>query len=363
MRRPATIGTMLLAALAGAGAAGRPAGTVTASYPGMTLAVPTTLSAARFGGALLLVAGSGAPGTRFGVAYDGVKAPNEPLLELRDATTNTVLRTVTVGDLLGRTAPGWRPLASGAKSDSAVTNRFSFDAGASSYTLTWNVRRVSDGHFPAGNAVSVSFLLAGRRAISVRARFLGAVTGSMKNDPNGCVIADTASGHAIAIAASAGASVGAASAPSRFVVESGAVALSPSQATPILAFTAVGTTALLPAQAETQARGALAYARTGAAAPQVVVTTTVDRPSASRGDTVTYTIDYCNIGADTATAVELGNPIPSRSRYVEDSATGERSEITVLRSDDRTPRSLSWRFFDPIAPGARRTVRFKVIVV
>jgi uncharacterized repeat protein (TIGR01451 family) len=119
---------------------------------------------------------------------------------------------------------------------------------------------------------------------------------------------------------------------------------------------------VLPAQAETQARNILEYARTGADKPELVAVTTVDRASTSPGDTVTYTMEYCNIGTAPGTGIEIRNAIPAGARYIEDTAAGDGSTIDVIRSYQRVAQSIEWKFQEPILPGQRRTVRFKVIV-
>jgi uncharacterized repeat protein (TIGR01451 family) len=354
LRRHIVVAALLVATAA---ASGQP---VSASYGALTITVPAARAAARGAGGIALVGAStsGAPG-RFGVVYAGAAAAKEPVLELRDASEK-LLRTVTAGDLLGRTSAGWKVTPGGKGAPGATTTRYAFSAGGAQYTLTWSVAPVADAHLPVGRGIAMTFLLASDRASSVRARFLGAAAGRCMGDATGCFIADSASGQAVVV--TGGKLASARTSGGRFQIEGPVVDLAPKSAATLLKITIAGTTAGLAAQAETQSRNILEYERTGAEEPEIVAVTRVDRTSTSPGDTVTYTIEYCNIGTAPGTGIEIRNAVPTGTRYIEDSAAGTGSLIDVIRSYERVARSIQWTFPEPILPGERRTVRFKAIV-
>jgi uncharacterized repeat protein (TIGR01451 family) len=89
----------------------------------------------------------------------------------------------------------------------------------------------------------------------------------------------------------------------------------------------------------------LAYANTVVTAPILTLTKTVDVDYADPDDTVTYTIEYTNIGTGWATLVEILDTIPEDTTFV--SATGSYTKV----DDD-----ITWTIGD-VAPSGRWTSR------
>ncbi len=85
------------------------------------------------------------------------------------------------------------------------------------------------------------------------------------------------------------------------------------------------------------------------------------------GDTVIFTIRYHNIGTAPATDIEISNPIPANMNFVENSASGENSEITYQRKKSDPPVQgevigVMWKIKNKIAPGEEGTVSMKAVV-
>jgi uncharacterized repeat protein (TIGR01451 family) len=87
----------------------------------------------------------------------------------------------------------------------------------------------------------------------------------------------------------------------------------------------------------------------------------------SPGDTITYTITYHNIGTAAAQDINISNPIPVNTVYVEKSAAGDGAEITVDRKKVNLPQvgevtSVNWKITKKVSPGEEGTVSLKAVI-
>lgn len=102
------------------------------------------------------------------------------------------------------------------------------------------------------------------------------------------------------------------------------------------------------------------------------------------GDIVIYTIQYANIGNEPATNVNITNPVPEHTVYVDKSADGEGSVIefsvdggktygaaTGLKVKDagksrkagaKDYTHIRWGFASPVKPGGKGSVSFRARV-
>lgn len=107
------------------------------------------------------------------------------------------------------------------------------------------------------------------------------------------------------------------------------------------------------------------------------------------GDEVVYTLTYTNKGVQPAERVAIDNPVPTHTRYVDGSASGEGSAVTFSVDGGKSfaaPSALTvreknnagaevvrpatakdythirWQLREPVAPGRSGYVRFKVAV-
>ena len=98
----------------------------------------------------------------------------------------------------------------------------------------------------------------------------------------------------------------------------------------------------------------------------MISVTTVNTTSAKPGDTLTYTIYSHNIGTAGAADIVINNPVPSGSSFVEGSATGQGTAITVSRGPASGQKqgkasAITWKYKSAFQPGDSRSVSFKVI--
>ncbi|MFA6456612.1 MAG: hypothetical protein WCW40_07310 [Bacteroidota bacterium] len=85
------------------------------------------------------------------------------------------------------------------------------------------------------------------------------------------------------------------------------------------------------------------------------------------GDTIIYFITYHNIGNEPAQGIEINNPIPANTTYVDGSAEGEGSEVKIERKKVQAPQqgeviSVSWKVTKRVNPGEEGTVSLKAVV-
>lgn len=108
------------------------------------------------------------------------------------------------------------------------------------------------------------------------------------------------------------------------------------------------------------------------ASPSLIFTkevrTSMGTASVSPGATLTYTLNYINTGAGTATNVIITDAVPAGTTYIINSATGNNTSITYSHNggvdyDDEqtTPVThIRWNLTKDIAPGASGSVYFNV---
>jgi uncharacterized repeat protein (TIGR01451 family) len=254
-----------------------------------------------------------------------------------------------------------------------MVEAFALQQGRTSATIVRTVERIAAPHLPLGVGFRWTIAVANASIPSLRLVFRGVVEGTTalngslmtvasaeKKMPfNAAIILYWSSGSSVRVDESAK--------PRSLVVRSRSV--SASAADPVTAFdvTIAGTTSPVGEHQVAQATALFGVLQGQAARPLLVARTVVDRPKASPGDTVAYELTYYNIGTAPAAEVELSNPIPTGTRFLEGSPRGLDSEITEEFEQVQQPavgrvQSLNWKFNGAIAPGASRWASFKVIV-
>jgi uncharacterized repeat protein (TIGR01451 family) len=239
------------------------------------------------------------------------------------------------------------------------------------YTLGRTIEIVSDNGAPRGKQLMVSFTLGADRETSVSVRLLGLANGVVDAEGTECRIGSAANSkeskaYLMLALASAGSIVPGPKPKigelQSVVFESADARLTPDRQAEMLSLKIAGTTVGSSDYALQQALNYFVTQKHKSVAPQLVAVTSVNKPSTVAGDTVTYTIVYCNIGTAPAADVAIENPIPAGTHYLDNSAMGEGGEIVVNRADDSV-RSIGWKFPAPITPGERKSVQFRVKVL
>jgi uncharacterized repeat protein (TIGR01451 family) len=96
--------------------------------------------------------------------------------------------------------------------------------------------------------------------------------------------------------------------------------------------------------------------------PGLAVIKRVDAAEAEPGDTLTYTIQYRNMGNTPIRAVSIIDSLLPRLEYVPNSAQGPAGTVFTFGENKAGALELRYDLPDPIAPGAEGSVTFKAIV-
>jgi uncharacterized repeat protein (TIGR01451 family) len=311
-------------------------------------------------------------GTRFGILVPS--SEQSTVLEIQDGVSGDVLATVTAAQWRGRESSAWKRLASRSSSTGdRVEEAFQLQQGRLSATIVRTMERMAAEHLPLGVGLRYTVGVANASVPSVRVVLRGVLEGSATLNSQTLTVASVekkAPMNAMVIHLwSEGATLrmeGAARSRT-FVARSSPVTATSEAAVPALSVTVVGTTSPVTEHQKAQMEALIEHAKGQPVRPLLVARSAVDRPKASPGDTVQYSFTYYNVGTAPAAEVELSNPVPSGTRYVEASSSGLNCEIAVERETVDPPAvgralQLTWKFNGAIAPGESRWASFRVVV-
>jgi uncharacterized repeat protein (TIGR01451 family) len=302
----------------------------------------------------------------------GKELLSQPLIEIRETAGKKVIRKITVGEYFGKSDAGWKRVdEQSSRADGLVRDVFSFTVSGVKYTFGRTIEVTAENGAPRGKIIRVSFTLGADRESSVSVRFLGTAGGMVEVEGSGCRVGNAASAkeskaYLMLRLVSAGTMTPGPKPKTgelqAVTIETEATMLQPGRQTEVLGFTMTGTTVGSSDYALQQAQNYFLMQKNKSVAPQLVAVTSVDKPSTVAGDTVVYTIVYCNIGTSPAADLSIDNPIPAGTHYLENSASGDGGDVIVNRTDDSV-KSIGWKFPSPITPGERKAVQFRVKVL
>lgn len=139
------------------------------------------------------------------------------------------------------------------------------------------------------------------------------------------------------------------------------------ESTPVVWLVASVVTNVSVTAAKAAAVGRLVSTATAAQEPNLVIVNTVSKNDAQPGDTVTYQLTCKNIGLGDATNIQLTNPIPVGTVYIEGSATTDGADVVVERESVPPPqassvKNIKWTLKEALKSGQEFTVEFKVAI-
>jgi uncharacterized repeat protein (TIGR01451 family) len=348
-------------------------------YGDQRIVVPAKLKTAKEGDRISIVVGkeNSSPGKNaksYGILLSGrgKNLLSRPFIELRDVSANRLIREITLGELFGKESDEWEALPDESSENAEkIVSGYSFKALDQHFKFYRTIQIISDDHLPTGKGVMVTFAIAGEKSLAMNMRFLGECDGTFGSEGNSFFIGDSASEPAsramMVLRATRAASIKSEGKqrkgePNRFTIESVPVNLTPGEQTTMMSLTIAGTTVGQPAHTATQAHNLLIYLNAQSSRPDLVAVTSVDRQNTNPGDTVIYTIAYHNIGTAPGKDIEINNPIPAGTRYLENTAGGDGGVINLTRTGQDVVTAVKWKFEVPILPGDHRSVRFKVVI-
>jgi uncharacterized repeat protein (TIGR01451 family) len=314
---------------------------------------------------------------RFGILYNvsGSQLSNTTVLELVDGTTNQTIKKVSLDEYFGKESATWKNVpAESETTATGSTSVYSVQKGKTTLKVVRDIRIVNDAGLPEGKRIDVTFSVEPNSAMKLKAKFNGKAEGGFSTKGNTFWIGngDKTSPATIIVNVSPSPKIAAEGAKKgqtqAFTVSGGTVSAANGKKTPVLSFSVSGTTTRFADHEAEQVQNVRAYFENHTTKPKMVTVTSADKTTDHPGDTLTYTITSDNIGTGPAADIEINNKIPAGSAYIENSAEGEGSDITVTRGPvDKTgtgvANQLTWKFKTPISPGEERRVSFKVILL
>ena len=334
---------------------------VSIHYPGYTLSVAAGFSGSPDAGIIALAAGkldklpSKNPESRFGIVYrdDAQSLSTATLMEIFDASTNTVIKKVTLDEYYAKEPLRW-------------------NNGA--MKLTREVKLVENANLPAGKQIRIDFKLESEKAVKVYVKFYGKAEGLFKSARRTFSISnmDPLTTERPAIIGSVEQAKQITGEPLKkgkpqsFTVTTSALAVEAGHEASLFTLDIVGTSVPFAGSVGQQAANLQAYLTAHKAAAKIAVETVPDKQKASPGDTLTYKIYYHNIGTDDAADMSVSGPIPEGTTYVEGSAAGEGTKISLERKKTTVPQTgavinINWNDQRLLKPGEQRWVEYKVV--
>ncbi len=87
-----------------------------------------------------------------------------------------------------------------------------------------------------------------------------------------------------------------------------------------------------------------------------------DRPAASVGDVVTFTLRYSNLGGRPLADVAVSDSLTGRLEYVPGSARSDRDAVFTTQDNEAGSSLLRWEITGKLMPGESGMVRFQAWV-
>lgn len=305
---------------------------------------------------------------QFGVflPFGGASPEEAPALDLIVAGSAAPLRTITAGELLGMENASWKVLPNRSKTTKTSTiSCFEFTARGAVYRFIKTVELKKDNALPLGKSLNLSFSLETPAPAKFSARLHASFVGILNGGDGIYTIGSTdtmLAGHPYIIFRTTPVAA-VLQTDSNLTVTSAEVETGTKATSPMITFTITGTSVRFAEHASKQSENLTAYFNNKKTAPSMISVTTVNKTMAHPGDTLTYTIYYHNIGTAPAADITLTNPIPTGAVYIEKSAAGPGTTITIARagqSAKSAATSVAWKYKTPFLPGEERFVSFKV---
>ena len=296
-------------------------------------------------------------------------ALSDVVLEIADAGTKTIIKNITASDLAGASKTetqnkGGRNVAT-----------YQFGAGADGLELQVSTELVNDDTAPLGKKVVITYKVRLAKDSQVNAVLRLKTDGSaQKVGTAGFSASRMENGSATypAIIMTSLNPVNVDVAPrsgdiQQVSVQTMNVASKAKTWATLFSFEAVGTTVNDAGKASEQAARIASRIESKEAKPDLVIFNTASPINTVPGDTVTYTISYCNIGNALAQDAEITNPVADGVTLIEKSVESKDAVVTIDRkpassADAGAPSLVRWKITKKIMPGEEGTLTMKVVV-
>jgi uncharacterized repeat protein (TIGR01451 family) len=336
--------------------------------------ISAAVSPKKEGGAVNFVTASftksakGAKG--FGLFYaQNENAMSDVVLEISDAATKAIIKNITAADIAG--ASKTEVQNKGAKNVST----YQFGAGVDMLELQVTTESLNDDTAPLGKKMIITYKVRLTKDSQVNAVLRLKTDGSAQRvGTAGFYASRMENGSAIypEIILTSLSTVNIDVAPrsgdiQQVSVQAQNVAAKGKTWATVFSFETVGTTVKDAAKATDQAAKIAARIDSKEAKPDLVIFNTASPINTVPGDTVTYTITYCNIGNALAQDAEITNPVADGVMLIENSIGSKDAAATIDRkpstsADAGAPALVRWKITKKIMPGEEGTLTMKVVV-
>ena len=302
---------------------------------------------------------------KFGILFRAAQGTSA-IAEVLDETGKT-LKTVALNEFLGKTSSEGVKLLSNTLSAGSRTSETVHEITLPSGKVKLITKAIISGD--KSNAKNpeqlvVTFSLASDKGESRALRLLLPYEGAAEIEKNGVVLSGKSLASVIAVSVMPDAD-GVTSVKNVISIKSPVMIVSGE--TPMVWLVVRGASGTSQSASKSLASEIIANSAKSKGDPNIVVVNAISKANAQPGDTVTYTLICKNIGTGDATNIQLSNPVAAGTVYLEGSATGEGTDISVDRetaapSQSGTATMLRWKLKDALKGGKELTVTFKVIV-
>lgn len=306
----------------------------------------------------------------FGLWYaENDHAMSDVVLELDDAATKNAIKTVTASDLSGKSKT--ETLSNGAR----VVSTYQFGTGTSMVELQIESEAVGDESAPLGKKLLLTYKVRMAKGSQVNAVLRmktdgiaqklgvsGFAANRAENDQSmyPAIVVTSMSPVNIDIAARS-------KGIQQIALQAENIKVQEKNWATIFSLEAVGTTVKDGPKANEQANRITNRVAAKEAKPDLAIFNTANPMTTVPGDTVTYTITYCNIGSALAQNAEITNPVPEGVMLLEKSVQTSEAEVSIDRKPAvapqvGTPTLVHWKILRKIMPGEEGKLTMRVIV-
>ena len=306
----------------------------------------------------------------FGLWYAGTEnAMSDVVLEIADAASKNAIKSITASDLLGKSKS--ETLNNGAH----LLSTYQFGSGAGMVELQVDCQAVADESAPLGKKLLVGYKLRMPKSSVVNAVLRLKTDGDVQKLGNtgfAATLLENGQPTFPAIVLSSLTSVNTDVTPRSqgiqvISIQANNVDVKEKVWSPLFSFEAVGTTVKNADKTSDQANRVANRVSAKESKPELAIFNVASPTSTVPGDTVTYTISYCNVGNALAQNAEITNPVPEGVMLVEKSVETGGADVVIDRKpavapEVGTPILVRWKITKKILPGEEGKVTMKVIV-
>lgn len=302
----------------------------------------------------------------FGFWYaQNENAMSDVVIEIADAATKNIVKNITAADLAGTSK------TESLNKGTGVAATYQFGTGADMIELQVSGESVADASAPLGKKMLLTYKLKLAKTEQVNAvlkletegnaQKIGTAGFSSTRIENGqptfpAIVMTSLSPVNVDVAPRSGEI-------QQITVKAENVSVKEKAWATLFTFETVGTTVKDANKASEQSnRVGLKESK-----PELVIFNSASPTSTVPGDTVTYTISYCNIGNALAQDAEITNPVPDGVMLLEKSVETKDAAVTIERKTAPAPESVTpslvrWKLTKKIMPGEEGTLTMKVVV-